>query len=837
MKWKRTAMSLALAGCMMATTVPVTAFAANGTETTMAAEQKDTAPAKVDSFYVKGDTSVAKGKTITLNAYASSTGSYDPANVTWEIDETKTKGEATIAGPQGAAAESVTGGSVVVTGVNTGAVVLKATYAKGTANEAVAEYTVTVEELAATAKITLDKTSIDLTLKDGKASDTLAVKRLTADGKAANDKLAYSLKWVNGSTASDTVPSGISIDAEGNVTATAAGTYVVYAEATTEANAETGAVATLIKSEECTITVKETATLGTVTIKNANKLTPSVFAVQAGEELPLTVSVGDFKGDYSVAWSVVDAGSKYASIDAKTGKLTAASDLSDLKTDSTTVTVRATVTSGSTSKVVEQAITINKVRIPLEGIKISANSASVTVNKTVELSVTPIPENATIDPKTDIAWSTADDTYLTQAYEKDEDGKDITTKPIAGSYVGKSAGDVYVYVTVNGYDTEDGEVTTDKSASYTKSCKVTVVSADVEQIKDFAVKDITGLAVGTSVKLDSSKLDSIDPQNVTIKPEEITWKVADTSVAEIVNGYLMPKAANETTLYATVNGITRSKKIVVTDASDVAEKVSIKFASPSVALVEGTKDAAVNTLTVKPDSLANSVTGVVYTSNNEKVATVDAATGKVTAKSAGTATITANVAGKTASYVVTVVSKDPVVPTGFVDVPANAWYADAVNTAAAKGLMNGTGNNKFEPLKTVQRSQVAAIVWNIEGAPAVTGTTPFTDVAADAWYAQAVTWAYQNKVVSGTSATTFAPNQNITRQDFAVVLYNKAGKPAASADLSKFVDASKINSWAQDAVKWAVSKGIINGNDKNELNPTGTLTRAEAASIIVKYVG
>ncbi|MDO5785648.1 MAG: S-layer homology domain-containing protein [Eubacteriales bacterium] len=180
---------------------------------------------------------------------------------------------------------------------------------------------------------------------------------------------------------------------------------------------------------------------------------------------------------------------------------------------------------------------------------------------------------------------------------------------------------------------------------------------------------------------------------------------------------------------------------------------------------------------------------------------------------------------------------DPTPASRFTDVPADAWYADAVNTAAEKGLMAGVGNNKFDPNGIVERCQVAQIIWNMAGSPAVTGTTPFVDVASNAWYTQAVVWAYQNQVVAGTSATTFAPAQSVTRQDFACMLYRYAGSPKTVTDLSKFTDANAISAYAQDAVQWAVSKGIISGNDLSQLNPKGYLTRAEAASIIVRYVG
>lgn len=184
---------------------------------------------------------------------------------------------------------------------------------------------------------------------------------------------------------------------------------------------------------------------------------------------------------------------------------------------------------------------------------------------------------------------------------------------------------------------------------------------------------------------------------------------------------------------------------------------------------------------------------------------------------------------------------DPTTPTTpasrFIDVPADEWYADAVNTAADKGLMVGVGGNKFEPAGIVSRSQIARIVWNLADQPAVSGKAPFTDVEANSWYTQAVVWAYQNNVVFGTSRTTFAPAQAVTRQDFTCMLYRYAGSPKTTADLSKFTDAGAVADYAQDAVQWAVAKGILVGNDYSQLRPRGSLTRAEAATIMVRHAG
>lgn len=131
------------------------------------------------------------------------------------------------------------------------------------------------------------------------------------------------------------------------------------------------------------------------------------------------------------------------------------------------------------------------------------------------------------------------------------------------------------------------------------------------------------------------------------------------------------------------------------------------------------------------------------------------------------------------------------------------------------------------------------VLYRIAGEPAVKGTAPFRDVEKNSWYTNAVIWAYQNNVTNGVSATEFAPEQNVTREQM-VTFFARYAKLAgvdtsATGSLSAFVDASSVSAYAVPAMTWAVSVGLINGVGENKLDPTGNSTRGQVATVIVRY--
>ena len=175
--------------------------------------------------------------------------------------------------------------------------------------------------------------------------------------------------------------------------------------------------------------------------------------------------------------------------------------------------------------------------------------------------------------------------------------------------------------------------------------------------------------------------------------------------------------------------------------------------------------------------------------------------------------------------------------TGYADVAADAWYAGAVQSVTDLGLMVGTGSNTFSPNLTTTRSMLVTILHRMAGEPEAEAAS-FPDVAANAWYAAAVNWAYSSGVTSGTSASTFSPDGALTREQAVTMLYQYASVQGVDAtksgDLSAYPDAASVSSWAADAMGWAVENGILSGNGAGELNPQGSASRAELAALIVR---
>ena len=179
----------------------------------------------------------------------------------------------------------------------------------------------------------------------------------------------------------------------------------------------------------------------------------------------------------------------------------------------------------------------------------------------------------------------------------------------------------------------------------------------------------------------------------------------------------------------------------------------------------------------------------------------------------------------------------------FTDVTKN-WAYPGIQYCVTHGIMGGMGDGTFAPTGTTTRAQIVQILYNLEGTPAVSGTTPFTDLTAN-WYKPAILWAYQNNVVAGTSPTTFAPDQPVTREQIAVILTQymfhvlKMNRTWTPADLSKFPDGAQVSSWAKEAMQDAVALGLINGTKASDgvvyLDPQGSAARQQVATILMNF--
>ena len=173
--------------------------------------------------------------------------------------------------------------------------------------------------------------------------------------------------------------------------------------------------------------------------------------------------------------------------------------------------------------------------------------------------------------------------------------------------------------------------------------------------------------------------------------------------------------------------------------------------------------------------------------------------------------------------------------TGFSDVDADDWFAESAVYVRDHGIMNGTSATTFDPNGTTSRGQITAILYRAAGSPAVSGGTAYSDVAETAYYAAAVRWASASGVVTGYADGTFHPNDPITRQQLAAILWRYAGSPAAESG-TDFADEAAIAAYAVTAVDWARDTGVITGRDGNRFDPSGRATRAQAAVILHRYL-
>ncbi len=262
-------------------------------------------------------------------------------------------------------------------------------------------------------------------------------------------------------------------------------------------------------------------------------------------------------------------------------------------------------------------------------------------------------------------------------------------------------------------------------------------------------------------------------------------------------------------------GSTSTSYTVSTDSSSNG---SISLSSTSAA-----KGSTV-TVTVTPDSGYEVDALTVTDANGNTVAVTDLGNGKYSFV----------MPGSKVSVSATFKAQSEILP--FTDVAESAWYYDAVVYAYENGLMDGTSATTFAPAMNTTRAMLATLIYRMAGEPTVTGSASFTDVTAGQWYTDGITWASQQGVVQGIGNGRFDPDGAITREQLAVMLYRYADGETASADMSRFQDSASISDWALEAMNWAVAQGILSGNDQGLLNPGSIASRAEVATMLMRFV-
>ena len=177
--------------------------------------------------------------------------------------------------------------------------------------------------------------------------------------------------------------------------------------------------------------------------------------------------------------------------------------------------------------------------------------------------------------------------------------------------------------------------------------------------------------------------------------------------------------------------------------------------------------------------------------------------------------------------------------TQFSDVKETDWFFQSVQYVCAHGIMNGSSGNSFAPQDKTTRGMIVTMLYRYDGSPVVSGQCPFGDVAAGKYYRKAVIWAAENQIVGGLGGDRFGPDEPVTREQLAAILYRYANYKGydtqRSVELAKFADSDDVGSYAVNAVKWAVADGLLSGVSATELQPKGFAIRAQVAAILMRF--
>ena len=325
----------------------------------------------------------------------------------------------------------------------------------------------------------------------------------------------------------------------------------------------------------------------------------------------------------------------------------------------------------------------------------------------------------------------------------------------------------------------------------------------------------------------------VTPDNTT---DSVAWSSDNEAVATVNESGLVTAVSNgSATITVTAGNVSAACTVTVTTyTSGGGSSDDDSDPTYSVTLPKNVKGGEVKTshryaeqgntvtITVDPDKGYELDELTVTDSKGKELDLTDKGNGKYTFKMPGTR-VEVEVSFK-------LIETEPEAP-AFADVPASAYYADAVAWAVEQGITSGTSTNTFSPDMSCTRAQIVTFLWRANGSPKADGANPFTDVSADAYYYDAVLWAVKEGITSGTSATTFAPDMTVTRGQTVTFLYRAAGAPAVSG--GSFADVA-ADAYYADAVAWAVKEGITSGTGGNSFSPDAACTRGQIVTFLYR---
>ena len=479
------------------------------------------------------------------------------------------------------------------------------------------------------------------------------------------------------------------------------------------------------------------------------------------------------------------------------GSVTLQEDITIGEGESLTIGQDASLNTGSHEVIVNGGTlsgnVTGEVTYKVTGVSLNKDSLTLDVGSSETLNATVAPNNATNQK---VTWTS--------------NAESVATVDESGNVEAVAPGTANITVT-----TEDG--------SKQATCTVTVT------------QPVTGVSLNkNTLELYTGKSETLI---ATVEPSDATnpavnWSSDKPEVATVEGGTVTAKAAGTATITATTvdGGFTTICTVTVRPDIPPANpnyRITVEATQGGTVTADPTAAKAGTTVTLTPVPDRGYQVGSVAVTDRfgEPVA--------VTEQADGTYTFTM----PNGQVTVTVTFAEAPLP--FPDVTEGDWFYDAVRYAYETGLMDGVGDSLFAPNSDTTRAQLVTILYRLEGEPEVSGTSGFTDVAADTWYTDAVAWAAANGIVNGVSETEFAPGKDITREQLATILFRyaeaKGYDVSARADLSAYPDADQIQSYAAESVAWAVAEGLIQGFEDNTLRPAGNATRAQIATILMRF--
>ena len=386
----------------------------------------------------------------------------------------------------------------------------------------------------------------------------------------------------------------------------------------------------------------------------------------------------------------------------------------------------------------------------------------------------------------------------------------------------------YMDISIDAVDMAAKTVTLDITPMYRTVATTADLDSDDKIVLEKGEGEVNAVQIGNDAPLTITK-------PVTITLTLPTDFVSENSTVYIQHkGYEYSATANASGEITFTNPHGFSEFTFSTERQAVAEIDGTSYTSLQAAVDDATKD---DTIVVTADSANLSATAYKTvkvkngTENNIKV-TINGVSKTIEKEKTETFVYTSGGGGTPSE------PEEPTWP--FTDVTeGDDWFYDAVAYVYENGIMAGTDETIFEPSMELDRAMAAQLFYNLEGKPAVTGDSTFTDVTSGHWAVDAITWAAQNDIVAGIGGGLYDPDSNVTREQFAVMLYNyakyKGYDLTATGDLTQFPDAGSISSWAETALSWANGNGLINGHENGTIDPKGSTIRAQAASIMANF--